>query len=77
LANRILGLPEENQALNFNVFQIQPKPGINPTIYQSKIATTTNISGLTDVGNATQTIVPNRTLWTAPQPTGITIQVTP
>ncbi|MQR02575.1 hypothetical protein [Glaciimonas soli] len=75
LANEVLGLPANNQAASFNVFEIQPKPNTTPTIYQSQIATTTDANGATNVGNATQTIVPNRNLWTTPQPTGITIQV--
>ena len=66
-----------SQATNFNVFEIQPIAGTSPTIYQSQIATSTNSNGLTNVGNATQTIVPNRNLWTVPSPTGIQIQVKP
>jgi len=75
LANDILGLPANSQAASFNVFEIQPKPNTTPTIYQSQVATTTEASGDISVGNATQTIVPNRSLWTTPQPTGITIKV--
>jgi hypothetical protein len=77
LANDILGFPGNTQASSFTVFEIQPKPGTTPVIYQSQVATTTNASGLTNVGNAIQTIVPNRSLWTTPQPAGITIQVKP
>jgi hypothetical protein len=77
LANDILGLPANSQAMQFNVFEIQPKAGTSPTIYQSNIATSTNSNGLTSVGGATQTIVPNRNLWTTPSPTGIQIQVKP
>ena len=75
LANGILGLPERSQAASFNVFEMQPKPNAKPVIYQSQVATTTNPTGLTNVGNATQTIVPNRGLWTDPQPTNIQIKV--
>jgi hypothetical protein len=75
LANDILGLPQNSQAASFNVFGIQPKPGATPIVYQSQVATTTNSSGLTNVGNAVQTIVPNRSLWTTPTPTGTTITV--
>ncbi|MQR02061.1 hypothetical protein [Glaciimonas soli] len=75
LVNDILGLPANSQAASFNVFEIQPKPNTTPTIYQSQVATTTEMSGSTSVGNATQTIVPNRSLWTTPQPTDITIKV--
>ena len=45
---------------------MQPKAGEAPRVYQSSIATTTNASGLTNVGNDTQTIVPNRKLWQEP-----------
>ena len=73
--NDILGLPESSQASRFKVFEITPKSGQNPRIYQSNIATTTNPSGLTNVGNAVQTIVPNRSLWNTPKATGVTIKV--
>ncbi len=72
--NEILGLPANSQAKSFNVFEIQPQPNTVPTVYQSQVATTTEASGATSVGNATQTIVPNRSLWTTPKPTGEVIK---
>ena len=75
LANELLGLPLGSQSNSFNVFQIQPKPNTTPTVYQSQVATTTVPNGVANVGNATQTIVPNRNLWTTPVPTGIQIKV--
>jgi filamentous hemagglutinin len=73
--NEILGLPVGSQAKSFNVFEIQPKPNTVPTIYQSQVATTTEANGLTSAGNATQTIVPNRNLWTTPKQLPIIIKV--
>lgn len=72
--NEILGLPAGSQANSFNLFEIQPQPNTIPTIYQSQVATTTEASGLTSVGNASQTIVPNRSLWTTPKSTGEVIK---
>ncbi|SUD90617.1 hypothetical protein [Psychrobacter phenylpyruvicus] len=74
-ANDILGLPEGSQANSFKVFVMQPKAGEAPRVYQSSIATTTNATGLTNVGNATQTIVPNRKLWQEPVETNDIIKV--
>ena len=75
LANELLGLPPGSQSNSFNVFQIQPKPNATPTMYQSQVATTTVPNGVTNAGNATQTIVPNRNLWSTPVPTGLQIKV--
>ena len=61
LTNEILGLPPQSHANTFNVFEIQPKPNSKPTIYQSQVATVTTPNSI-GVGNATQTIVPNRNL---------------
>ncbi|MBI3713185.1 MAG: hemagglutinin repeat-containing protein, partial [Burkholderiales bacterium] len=72
--NEILGLPAGSQAKTFNVFEIQPQPNTTPTVYQSQVATTTEANGATSVGNATQTIVPNRSQWTTPKPTGEVIK---
>lgn len=74
-ANDILGLPEGSQANSFKVFVMQPKVGEAPRVYQSSIATTTNAFGLTNVGNATQTIAPNRKLWQEPVETNDIIKV--
>ena len=74
-ANDILGLPEGSQANSFSVFVMNPKAGEAPRVYQSSIAPTTNPSGVTNVGNATQTIVPNRTLWNEPTKTNDVIKV--
>lgn len=54
---------------------MQPKAGEAPRVYHSSIATTTNASGLTNVGNATQTIVPNRKLWQEPIETNDIIKI--
>ena len=54
---------------------MNPKAGETPRVYQSSIAPTTNPSGVTNVGNATQTIVPNRTLWDEPNKTNDVIKV--
>ena len=75
LANELFGLPPSSQVNSFNVFQMQPKPNATPTVYQSQVATTTVPDGVTNVGNATQTIVPNRNLWSTPVPTGLQIKV--
>jgi hypothetical protein len=69
-------LPPTSKASTFNVFEMQPNPNNKPIIYQSQVATTTvKTPASIDVGNATQTIVPNRSLWTTPKFTGITIKV--
>ena len=74
LTNEILGLPPQSHANTFNVFEIQPKPNSKPTIYQSQVATVTTPNSI-GVGNATQTIVPNRNLWTTPKSINIQIKV--
>jgi filamentous hemagglutinin len=74
LTNEILGLPPQSHANTFNVFEIQPKPNSKPTIYQSQVATVTTPNSI-GVGNATQTIVPNRNLWTTPKSINIKIKV--
>jgi|26BtaG_2_1085354.scaffolds.fasta_scaffold01970_10 hypothetical protein len=56
-------------------FVMNPKSGEAPRVYQPSIASTTNPSGVTNVGNATQTIVPNRTLWDEPIKTDDVIKV--
>lgn len=54
---------------------MNPKASEVPRVYQSSIAPTSNPSGVTNVGNATQTIVPNRTLWDEPAKTNDVIKV--
>lgn len=73
LANDMLGLPAGSQGTGFRVYEVQPKPNVTPTVYQSDIATATNKAGPIAVGNATQTLVPNRSLWTEPKLTNIRI----
>ncbi len=73
LANDILGLPSGSQGSGFRVYEMQPKPNATPTVYQSDVATATNKAGPTAVGNATQTLVPDRSLWTEPKLTNVKI----
>jgi Hemagglutinin repeat/Extended Signal Peptide of Type V secretion system len=76
LASEFLGLPPQSQSSSstFRVYEMQPKPGETPTVYQSQVAPTTAIvPNQTNVGNATQTLVPNRNLWTTPKPVDIKI----
>lgn len=73
LANDILGLPPSSQAPVFKVYEVQPQPNTTPTVYQSDVATATNKAGSAVVGNATQTLVPDRSLWTEPKLTNIKI----
>lgn len=54
---------------------MNPKAGEAPRVYQSSIAPTSNPFGATNVGNSTQTIVPNRTLWDEPTKTNDVIKV--
>lgn len=54
---------------------MNPKAGEAPRVYQSAIAPPSNPSGVTNVGNATQAIVPNRTLWDEPTKTNDVIKV--
>ena len=56
-------------------FVMNAKAGEAPRVYQSSIAPTTNPFEVTNVGNATQTIVPNRTLWDEPTKTNDVIKV--
>ena len=73
LANDILGLPSGSQSTGFKVYEVQPMPSAKPTVYQSDVATATNKAGPTAVGNGTQTLVPDRSLWTEPKLTNIKI----
>jgi hypothetical protein len=73
LANDILGLPSGSQSPGFKVYEVQPKPDAAPTVYQSDVATATNKTGPAAVGNAKQTLVPDRSLWTEPKLTNIKI----
>ncbi|QPF73475.1 hypothetical protein G8A07_11465 [Roseateles sp. DAIF2] len=73
LANDILGLPAGSQGAGFKVYEMQPQPKATPTIYQSNVATATNKNGPVVVGNATQTLVPDRSQWTEPKITKIKI----
>lgn len=73
LANDMLGLPAGSQGTGFRVYEVQPKPNATPTVYQSDVATATSKAGPAAVGNATQTLVPDRSLWTEPRLTNIRI----
>ena len=70
LINERFGLPESSQGPQFQIFEIQPKPGQAPVVYESTIATTTNQSGLVDVGKGQQMLIPDRSLWTEPKNIG-------
>ncbi len=73
LANDILGLPSSSQAPVFKVYEVQPQPNTTPTVYQSDVATATSKAGSAVVGNAKQTLVPDRSQWTEPKLTNIKI----
>ncbi|PUE10857.1 hypothetical protein B9Z51_00440 [Limnohabitans sp. T6-5] len=73
LANDILGLPSTSQSTGFKVYEVLPKPSTTPTVYQSDVATATNKAGPKAVGNATQTLIPDRSQWTEPKLTNIKV----
>jgi hypothetical protein len=59
-----LGLPPSSQVPSFDIYVIQAKQ--NVTVFQSTVAKTTDvISGVSQTGGSTQTLVLNRTEFTA------------
>jgi hypothetical protein len=68
LANR-LGLPPSSQAASYDIYVIQ---ATNPvTVFQNTVAPTLDeLTGIRQIGGATQTLVPNRGLFTAAQRVG-------
>ncbi|MEX8501511.1 MAG: hemagglutinin repeat-containing protein [Leptothrix ochracea] len=67
----LLALPPENTkamlANGFDLYQMTPKAGQNPTVFLSKTAPSNTGAN----GGANQTIVPNRLQWNAPIPINI------
>jgi len=64
-----MGLPKSSEAVKYDVYQIKPKEGKTPKVFDSKVAPTTE--GLIKrKGGGDQTIVPNRPDWTAPEKVG-------
>ena len=70
-AGQILGLPaaqaREMLSNGMDFFAIAPRPGLQPTVFVSDIAATTQGVYAT-APRAQQVIVPNRTLWTPATP---------
>ena len=70
-AGKALGLPAEQawKILNGGVdfYAITPKSGVVPKVFVSDVAATGQ-GAVNNVANARQVIVPNRSLWTEPQP---------
>jgi hypothetical protein len=68
LANK-LGLPPSAQATSYDIYVIQATQPA--TVFQSTVAPTLDtLTGIGQSGGATQTIVPNRTLFTNAQRVG-------
>ena len=59
-----LGLPPGMHAKEFDIFQITPRTGA--LVFESKVAQTAVNGVVNTIGGATQTIVPNRSLFTPP-----------
>ena len=64
-----MGLPKSSEAVKYDVYQIKPKEGKTPKVFDSKVASTTE-GQITRKGGGNQTIVPNRSDWTTPQKVG-------
>ena len=65
----IMGLPKGSEAVKYDVYQIKPKHGKTPTVFDSKVASTTE-GQITRKGGSDQTIVPNRSDWTKAEKVG-------
>jgi hypothetical protein len=61
-----MGLPKSSEAAKYDVYQIKPKEGKTPKVFDSKVASTTE-GQTTRKGGGDQTIVPNRPDWTTPE----------
>jgi hypothetical protein len=61
-----MGLPKSSEAVKYDVYQIKPKEGKTPKVFDSKVASTTE-GQITRKGGGDQTIVPNRPDWTTPE----------
>jgi len=55
--------------VKYDVYQINPKEGKTPKVFDSKVASTTE-GQVTRKGGGDQTIVPNRPDWTTPEKVG-------
>ena len=64
-----MGLPKSSEAVKYDVYQIKPKEGKTPKVFNSKVASTTE-GQITKKGGGDQTIVPNRPDWTTPEKVG-------
>ena len=64
-----MGLPKSSEAVKYDVYQIKPKEGKTPKVFDSKVASTTE-GQITRKGGGDQTIVPNRPDWKAPEKIG-------
>ncbi len=64
-----MGLPKGSEAVKYDVYQIKPKEGQTPKVFDSKVASTTE-GQITKKGGGDQTIVPNRPDWTTPEKVG-------
>ncbi|MCF6252714.1 MAG: hypothetical protein L3J75_15820 [Methylococcaceae bacterium] len=64
-----MGLPKSSEAVKYDVYQIMPKSGKTPKVFDSKVASTTE-GKVARIGGGDQTIVPNRTDWTKAEKVG-------
>jgi len=64
-----MGLPKSSEAVKYDVYQIKPKEGKTPKLFDSKVASTTE-GQVTRKGGGDQTIVPNRPDWTKAEKVG-------
>jgi len=62
---KIMGLPKSSHARKYDIYEIKPKQGKMPKVFESKVADTTEGS-LKQGGGGTQMLVPNRNEWTTP-----------